>query len=124
MMQLNGEMWSAIILAVISGGALTTLLNWLRDRKKDAATAKLTDVQTLQAKLAYVEGVAEYLQKHNDRLQEDYEASEERNRSLRKRVSELEIEVDSVRRSAAHLQAKCEQLDRKLREVMGEVPNE
>lgn len=123
-MHLSGELWSAIILAVISGGALTTLLNWLRDRKKDAATAKLTDVQTLQAKLAYVEGVAEYLQKHNDRLQEDYEASEERNRSLRKRVSELEIEVDAVRRSATQLQAKCEQLDKKLREVMGEVSNE
>lgn len=117
---LDGQMWTAIILAVISGGALTTFLNWLKDRKKDTATAKLTDVQTLQAKLAYVEGVAEYLQKHNDRLQEDYEASEERNRKYRQRVAELEIEVDAVRRSAAHTQSECERLERKLQEVLGE----
>lgn len=119
-MELNGQMWSAIIIAVISGGALTTLINWWKDRKKDSAVAKLTDVQTLQAKLAYVEGVAEYLQKHNDRLQTDYEEAEERNRQYRQRVAQLEIEVDSVRRSAAHLQAECDRLDRKLKEVMGE----
>ncbi len=114
------DMWTPVILALITGGAVTTLINWLKDRKKDTATAKLTDVQTLQAKLAYVEGVAEYLQKHNDRIQQDYDASEERNRIYRQRVIELEIEVDSVRRSAAHTQAECEKLEKKIKELMGE----
>jgi uncharacterized protein YlxW (UPF0749 family) len=112
---------TAIILSVFSTGVVTTFISWLRDRKKDSATVQLTDVQTLQAKLAYVEGVAEYLRRHNDNLEKDYDELEERYRSVRRRVTELEEELDRVRRSAAQTQAECENLSIRLTELLGEV---
>jgi predicted nuclease with TOPRIM domain len=112
---------TAIIASAFSTGVLSTFLVWLKDRKKDAATAKLTDVQALQLKLAFVEGVADNLKKHNDNLQKDYDELDTKYRSVRSRVSELEEELDRVKRSAAQTQAECEHLSRRLTELLGEV---
>lgn len=120
MFGLDAAIIASIIVALLSGGVLVSFIEWLRNRKKDDATAKLTDVQTLQAKLAYMESIHESLQKHNDNLQKDYDELEERHRAVRKRVTELEEELDRVRRSAAQTQAECEALGRKLQEVLGE----
>lgn len=106
------------ISAIITGGALTQILVWFKDRKKDVATVHLTDVQTLQAKLAYVEGVAEYLRKHNDDLQKDYDELDDRHRRVRQRVAELEEELDRVKRSAAQTQLECERLSDKLQALI------
>lgn len=106
------------IAAVITGGALTQIIVWFKERKKDVATSRLTDVQTLQAKLAYVEGVAEYLRKHNDDLQKDYDELDERHRRVRQRVTELEEELDRVKRSAAQTQVECERLSHKLQDLI------
>jgi predicted RNase H-like nuclease (RuvC/YqgF family) len=108
----------SLIAAVITGGALTQLLVWLKERKKDGAATRLTDVQTLQAKLAYVESVAEYLRKHSEDLQADYDELEERHRRVRQRVTELEEELDRVKRSAAQTQIECERLSYKIQELI------
>jgi len=107
-----------LIAAVLTGGAMTQLLVWFKERKKDIAATRLTDVQTLQAKLAYVESVAEYLRKHNDELQKDYDELEERHRRVRQRVTELEEELDKVKRSAAQTQVECERLSVKLQDLI------
>lgn len=104
------EFLATAITALITGGVINALIGWIKDRKTVHATARLTDVQTLQAKLSYVEAVAEYLQKHNDRLQIDYEESEERNRKMRERVTTLETELDKIRRSAQQTQDELERV--------------
>ncbi len=127
----NPSVLATLVTALLSGGAISALIGWLKDRRTVGATARLTDVQTLQAKLAYVEAVAEYLQKHNDRLQIDFEESEERNHKMRERVNTLETELDKIRRSAqqtndelervrasaAKTQEECEALSMKIAEL-------
>ncbi len=115
----SNNIWVAIVASVSGSGILAALLDWFRNRRKDAATAKLTDVQVLQTQLTYVEGVAEYLRKHNDTLQKDYEALDAKYRAQRERVSELEADIDKLRRSAAQTQIECDQLSRRLDEVLG-----
>lgn len=112
---------TTIILAAFSGGVISAFVGWLKERKKDTATAKLTDVQALQAKLAFMEAIHDNLQKHNDNLQKDYDELEERHRRVRQRVTELEEELDRVRRSAAQTQAECVRLSERLSELLGEV---
>lgn len=109
-MDISSETLAGIVAALLTGGAATALVGWFKDRRTIAASANLTDVQTLQAKLAYVEAVAEYLQKHNDRLQIDYEEAEERNRKMRERVLALESELDKIKRSAAQTQEELERV--------------
>lgn len=111
----------AVIIAVFSTSVFAALIGWWKERKKDTAVAKLTDVQTLQAKLAYVESVAEYLRKHNDSLQADYDELEQRHRTVRNRVTELEEELDRVKRSAAQTQAECESLGKRLQSLLEEA---
>lgn len=115
------SLWATVILSFFSGGVITAVVGYFKDRRLGTATAKLTDVQALQAKLAYVEGIADNLKKHNDALQSDYDELDARHRSVRNRVTELEEELDRVRRSAAQTQAECEHLSRRLSELMGEV---
>lgn len=116
----NGDTLTAIILSVFSSGVLAACIGYFKDRHKDKATAKLTDVQTLQAQLTYVEGVAEYLRKHNDDLQEDYGKLEEKYRKQRERITQLEEEIMRVRQSAAQTQIECERLGHRLQALMGE----
>ncbi len=111
---------ASLIVALLSGGVLVSLIDYWRNRKKDKATTDLTDVHTLQAKLAYVEQVAEYLRKHNDGLQQDLDLEQDRGRRMRQRISELEEELDRVKRSAAQTQAECEALGIKLKAMLGE----
>jgi chromosome segregation ATPase len=121
MVRVTSDIITTIILSVFSTGVIAAFINWLKERKKDEAATKLTDIQTLQGKLAYIEGVAEYLRKHNDSLQKDYDELEDRNRRMRVRISELEEELDKVKRSAAQTQAECERLSNTLQELIGEV---
>lgn len=114
---------TAIIASVASSGVIVAFIDWIRNRRKDASTAKLTDVQTLQAQLTYVEGVAEYLRKHNDDLQADYTQLEAKYREQRNRLMELEEEIVRVKQSAFQTQSECESLGRRLQQLLGEVKN-
>jgi chromosome segregation ATPase len=117
----NPDVLTAVILSVTSTGVVSAFIGWLKDRRKDTATAKLTDVQTLQGQLAYMETVADNLHKRNEALQKDYDELDERYRAVRSRVTELEEELDRVKRSAAQTQAECESLGKRLKELLGEV---
>ncbi len=102
------------------GAILTSLITLIKERKKDKAAVELSDIQTLQQKLAYVEHVYEFQKKHNITLQEDLDTAVEKARALRKRVSELEEELDAIKRKAAETQAQCEELSIKLRDIIDE----
>lgn len=120
MLDFDAPIIASIIVALLTGGVLNELLTWWRNRKKDNAVVNLTDIQALQAKLAYMESIHNNLQRHNDNLQKDFDDSEERNRRMRQRISELEEELDRVKRSAAQTQMECEALGDKLREMLGD----
>ncbi len=105
------------------GAILLAIVNWLlRDRKKQALDAEKTDVDT---KLAYLNTVIERLDAEakrslaeRDRLQGELTAEQERNAILRKRVRDLEDEIDGVRKSARETQHKCDELAERLRELV------
>lgn len=103
------------IVSLFGGGAV---VNYFKDRKKDAATTNLTDMQTLQAKLAYIEKVAEFQQNHINDLHKEIEAERDSKNKMRQRVSELEQEVDKLKRSAAETQAQCDAMSVQLRQFM------
>ena len=48
------------------GAVLVAIVGWLKDRRKLASDVNLTDVQTLQSKLAYLEKVIENIDAHTD----------------------------------------------------------
>lgn len=105
------------------GAILLAIVNWLlRDRKKQALDAEKTDVDT---KLAYLNTVIERLDAEakrslaeRDRLQGELTAEQERNAILRKRVRDLEDEIDGVRKSARETQHKCDELAHRLKELV------
>lgn len=104
----------AIITAVCSGGLGAAIVAWLKDRKKDNATAKLTDVQALQQQVILLTTISDYLRKENDQLQKDYVESEDARRKMRLRMEELESELQQVR-------LRCDRMADQLKEMKGEV---
>lgn len=104
------QTWTSIILAVVGAGVLNSIVQFFKDRRKDATAADLADVQTLQAKLAYLESIAENLRKHNIALQADYDSAEERNRRARHRIAELEEELDKIKRNCNSLESQLDTL--------------
>lgn len=109
-----------LITAFGVGGIAVAIIGWLKDRRKIHSDADLTDVQTLINKLAYLEKVIENIDKHNDRLQADLDASEERERKRIQRIRELEDEVDTLRRGLRNMEAQCERLSERLSEFLTE----
>lgn len=105
----------ALITAVCSGGLGAAVVAWLKDRKKDAATAKLTDVQALQQQVLLLTQVSEFLRKENDNLQRDYEESEQARRNMRARMEELESKLGKVERECANMREQ-------IKEMKGENP--
>jgi predicted RNase H-like nuclease (RuvC/YqgF family) len=101
------------------GAVLVAIIGWLKDRRKIASDTNLTDVQTLQNKLIYLEKVIDNIDKHNDRLQKDLEEVEARERERVKRIRELEDEVHSLRMNSRALEEQCARLSSKLTEFLG-----
>jgi chromosome segregation ATPase len=104
------------------GGAIQAVIGWLRDRKKNASDVGKTDVET---KLAYLNTVIERLDSEakrslaeRDRIAAELSAEQQRSSDLRKRVRELEDELDGVRRSARETQHKCDELALRLKELI------
>lgn len=114
----------AVISAIGVGGIIQALIGYLRDRKKTVSDAAKTDVDT---KLAYLNTVIERLDQEakrslaeRDRLAGELSAEQQRSSDLRKRVRELEDELDGVRRSARETQHKCDELALRLKELIDE----
>ncbi len=114
-----------IIIAVISalgaGGLGAAIMAFFKDRKKDNATAKLTDVQALQQQVLLLTQVSDFLRKENDQLQKDYEESEEARRKMRLEMERLQEELQKVKLSAAKTQDQCDRLSTQLKEMMGDI---
>ncbi len=110
----------AIITAMGGGAILSSIIDWLRNRKKIASEV---DRQDLDKELAKLKTVIERLDADNarsfaerDRLAAELSMEQSRSSDLRKRVRELEDEVDGVRRSAREMQTKCDHLAARLRQ--------
>lgn len=114
-MAVSSELIAAIIGSAGATGAISGIITYFKDRKKDLATAKLTDVQALQQQVTLMEQVTRFLRAENERLQTDYNQSEEARRAMRQRMSELEEELQKVKRNAAMTQQQCEELSRQLK---------
>jgi chromosome segregation ATPase len=115
---------AAVIAAVGVGGIVQALVGYLKDRRKTAGEVTKTDVDT---KLAYLNTVIERLDAEarrslaeRDRLAAELTAEQQRSSDLRKRVRELEDELDDVRRSARETQYKCDELAQRLKELIAE----
>lgn len=124
-MALTGD----LIVAVISSAGLTGVaggvISYVKDRKKDLATAKLTDVQALQQQVSLMEQVTRFLRQENERLQNDYNTSEEARRNIRQQMIDLEDELQKVKRNASQTQQQCELLSRQLKAFIagdGKIP--
>lgn len=108
-----------LIIAIVSSAGLTGvvggIVSYAKDRKKDLATAKLTDVQALQQQVSLMEQVTRFLRQENERLQNDYNQSEEARRAIRQQMMDLEDELQKVKRNAAQTQQQCEQLSKQLK---------
>lgn len=109
-----------IISAMGASGIAGALVALFKERKKDNATAKLTDVQALQQQVILLTQVSDFLRKENDQLQRDYQESEESRRKMRAEMEQLQRELQEVRLSAGHTQDQCDRLSAKLKLVMGE----
>lgn len=118
-----------VIAALGIGGIIQAVVNWLGNRKKTAVDATKTDVDT---KLAYLNTVIERLDAENKRMTADRDRviaeltiEQERNSALRRRVRELEDELDGVRQSARETQntaretqKKCDELAARLKALV------
>lgn len=111
--------FQAIVIAIISvfaaGGGAAGIFSWLKERKKDDATALLTNVEALQKQVVLLTSVTDYLRKENAQLALDRDAEQERSRKLRVRLGEVEEELEEVRRTASRAQEQVNALSTKVR---------
>jgi predicted RNase H-like nuclease (RuvC/YqgF family) len=114
----------ALITALGVGGTIQALVHYFKDRKRNASESVKTDVDT---KLAYLNTVIERLDAEakrslaeRDRLAGELSAEQQRSSDLRKRVRELEDELDDVRRLAREAEHKCDQMAIRLRQLVDE----
>lgn len=112
----------ALITALGVGGIIQALIKYLTDRKKTDVDITKTDVDT---QLAYLKTVIEQLAgevkrvvSDRDRIQEELLEEQSRSAILRRRVRELEDEIDGVRKSARETQHKCDELATRLQELV------
>lgn len=102
------------VASLLGGGAF---VGWLKDRKKDEATALLTNVEALQKQVVLLTSVTDYLRKENTQLAIDRDSEQERSRTLRKRLSEVEEELAIVQRTANEAQAQVTALSLKVKKI-------
>lgn len=110
----SADLLIAIISSAGATGLVSGVVSYIKDRRKDLATAKLTDVQALQQQVGLMEQVTRFLRQENERLQKDYLTSEESRRQMRSQLVAMEDELLKVKVNAAVTQEKCEDLSRQL----------
>lgn len=115
---------TAIVSILASGGVAGAIAAWLKDRKKDDATALLTNVEALQKQVVLLTTVTDYLRRENGQLQLDLVTEQEGKRQLRVQLAQVEEELQQVRRTARQTQQQCDDLSERLRRlVVGEGGN-
>ena len=119
-MAIDAELITAIITSAGVTGVLGGAITYWKDRKKDAATAKLTDVQALQQSISLMEQVVKFLRAENERLQADYNQSEAARRVMRTQMMALEDELQKVKYNAAQTQRQCDALSKQLKTLITE----
>lgn len=102
------------ITSVLGGGAF---VGWLKDRKKDDATALLTNVEALQKQVVLLTSVTDYLRKENTQLAIDRDLELDRSRKLRAQLLEVEEELSRVRTTANQAQSQVAALSEKVRKL-------
>lgn len=122
---MDGSTIAAVLGAVGVGGAVQAGIGYLKDRKKNDSDAERTDVDT---KLAYLNTVIERLDgeakrslSERDRLAGELTTEQQRSSDLRKRVRELEDEIDGVRRAARDTQNRCDDLQTKCDQLAAKI---
>jgi predicted RNase H-like nuclease (RuvC/YqgF family) len=112
----------SLIAALGVGGIIQGIIKYFQDRKKVDSDTTRTDVDT---QLAYLKTVIEQLGNEvkrvvsdRDRIQEELLEEQSRSAILRRRVRELEDEIDGVRRSARETQHKCDELATRLQQLV------
>lgn len=103
------------IASILGGGAF---VNWLKERKKDDATALLTNVEALQKQVLLLTTVTDYLRKENTQLVIDRDNEQDRSRKLRERLGEVEDELSVVQRTANDAQSQVKALSEKVRKLV------
>lgn len=117
----NSQVVMAIITSAGATGLVSGLVSYFKDRKKDAATAKLTDVQALQQQVALMEQVTRFLREENERLQADYNESENARRTMRVQLNAVEDELQKVKHNSLATQEHCEQLSKQLKALKASI---
>lgn len=122
--------WQEILVAVITGGIFTTVIDWMRTRKKTASETTRIDVETKLASLNVIierldeevkrvledrERLKEEFVEDRRRVNEELEAERERSRKQRLRILELEEEIDGIRQAARDTQQRCDELGMRLK---------
>ncbi len=102
------------VTSVLGGGAF---VNWLKDRKKDDATALLTNVEALQKQVILLTNITDYLRKENTQLAIDRDNEQERSRQLTQRLREVEKELSIVQQTANDAQQQVAALSVKIRRI-------
>lgn len=112
----------SLIAALGIGGVIQAVIKYFQDRGKLESDTNRTDVDT---QLAYLKTVIEQLGNEvkrvvgdRDRIQEELLEEQSRSAVLRRRVRELEDEIDGVRRSARETQHKCDELATRLQQLV------
>src|SRR4051812_6294841 len=112
----------SLIGALGLGSICQALIKYVQDRKKAESDTNRADVDT---QLAYLKTVIEQLGNEvkrvvmdRDRIQEELLEEQSRSAVLRRRVRELEDEIDGVRRSARETQHKCDELATRLQQLV------
>lgn len=112
---------ASIVSAIGVGGVLQAVIAYFRDRRKNVSDAARVDIDT---KLAYLNTVIDRLDgeakrslAERDRTATELSAEQIRSSNLRKRVRELEDELDEVRRAARETERKCNDLALRLHDL-------
>lgn len=113
---MSNDALTMIVSVVGTGAGVTAIVGWWKDRKKDTANAKLTDVQALQAEIVALTDVTKYLREENANLRKDYVTSEKARRSMYLEVQQLQKELGQV-------QSHCERLNSQLKALLGREPH-
>lgn len=131
----------AQLVAALGGGALVqAVISYLRDRRQikangDIAAAatpfhiEAVGLETMEAKLAYLQKLLDSMDKQNARMQAQLEATqgeraalETQNRELRQRCWRLEEEVQDVRTKCRELDMTCGRLQEQLTAIRWDAP--
>ena len=123
-MTLSAADLASLVTAVGAGGIVQALIGYAKDRRRGTVEARKIDVETsltyLNAVIVRLDEEAKRSLSERDRLATELSAEQQRSSDLRKRVRELEDEIDRVRNVARDTEHKCDQLAQRIQDLTGQ----